>query len=281
MPKIGLITCREMPEPDPDRELLSELLAEHGADASWIAWEDDSIELADFDLCVLRSTWNYHLALDEFFAWLDRAAAVSRVVNPVPILRWNANKTYLAQLQESGVDVVPTSFLSPDRRGGLADVLATRGWQNDFVVKPVVSAGSHNTRRFGHADLDQAESHAARLIEDGGALVQPYMDSVETEGERALVQIGGEWSHSVRKSRRFSGDEEVISQPRAMTQEEQAFATRALASVDEPLLYARVDVLRDRAGRLCLAELELIEPSLFLLEWPPARAAFAAAILEW
>ena len=40
-------------------------------------------------------------------ALLDRLAGLP-VVNPVPVLRWNSDKAYLAELGAKGVAVVPT-----------------------------------------------------------------------------------------------------------------------------------------------------------------------------
>ncbi len=44
------------------------------------------------------------------------------------------------------------------------------------------------------------------------------------------------------------------------------------------LLYARVDLARDDEGRPLLMELELVEPSLFLLQHPPALERLVRAI---
>jgi len=60
--------------------------------------------------------------------------------------------------------------------------------------------------------------------------------------------------------------------------EEQQLAARALEPYARDLLYARVDVARDAQGGLCVMELELIEPSLFLKQEPRALARFADAI---
>ena len=58
-----------------------------------------------------------------------------------------------------------------------------------------------------------------------------------------------------------------------------AAAERILAEVPEGLLYARIDLARDGEGKPVLMELELIEPSLFLVEKPEALDRFAAAIV--
>ena len=88
-----------------------------------LAWDDPQADPAAYDLCVLRSTWNYAQRYDDFLAWVD---SVPRLLNPAAIVRWNSHKSYLRGLP---VETVPTSF----RRES--------PWE-DVVVKPAVGAGS-------------------------------------------------------------------------------------------------------------------------------------------
>jgi len=55
-------------------------------------------------------------------------------------------------------------------------------------------------------------------------------------------------------------------------------ATRILAAIGETLLYARIDLVLDEAGRWVLLEAELIEPELFLSQDPCGGAAFVDAV---
>ena len=64
------------------------------------------------------------------------------------------------------------------------------------------------------------------------------------------------------------------------TVEEISAATRVLRTVPEPTLYARVDLVPDRAGPPRLMELELIEPALFLGSLPGASDRLARAIRD-
>ncbi|MCA1712302.1 MAG: hypothetical protein LC789_11955 [Actinobacteria bacterium] len=64
----------------------------------------------------------------------------------------------------------------------------------------------------------------------------------------------------------------------ARAREERAVAEQVLAAVDEPLLYARVDLLPGPNGPVLL-ELELAEPYLFLGTSEGAPDRFAAAII--
>jgi glutathione synthase/RimK-type ligase-like ATP-grasp enzyme len=109
-------------------------------------------------------------------------------------------------------------------------------------------------------------------------MVQRHTPGFEDPGERALVWIDGELTHAVRKSPRFEGGAEQVSEALPLSREERALAEKAIARVEGELLYARVDVVADADGTLLVSELELMEPSLFLLQNPPALERFVRAI---
>ena len=174
--------------------------------------------------------------------------------------------------------VVPTRLVPA---GGAGDLARLAGASSEVVIKPAVSAGSLGTRRIARADFAVAgQAHLDGLLAGGhDVLVQPFLSSVESYGERALVWIDGALTHAVRKSPRFAGDRQRISEAIPIAPDEAALAESALAAVvRQPLLYARVDLARDERGQPCVMELELIEPSLFLDRSPVALARLAAAI---
>lgn len=277
-PRIGLITCRELPEPDADQELLLAALAEGGGDPALLPWDDPEGDAGGFDLCVLRSAWNYFTDPGRFEAWLAAAALRAPLWNPLPVLRWNLRKTYLRQLERQGIPIAPTRWIAEGEVPDLGAILAETSW-TDFVVKPAVSAGSFLTRRFAAGERVGAEAFLAAGGRDREWMVQRYLGAVETSGERAIVAIDGKVTHAVRKTPRFAGEAERVSGALDPSEDERMFAERALAAVGTPLLYARVDVIPDETGGLRLAELELLEPSLFLSQHPPALERFVAAIL--
>ncbi len=276
--RIGLVTCRGLPEPDPDQELLIAALIEAGAEPGLLAWDDPEARPASFDVCVLRSCWNYMERPAAFEEWLSRAAAESSLWNPLPILRWNLRKTYLRQLERQGIPTIPTRWVERGTAVDLARVIEGTDWP-EIVIKPIVSAGSYQTRRFMTSDLDEACAFLAAGVLERGWMVQCYLPMVEEHGERAIVVIDGEITHSVRKSPRFAGDAERVSDAIDPSPDERMFAGRVLDAVGESLLYGRVDVIRDGDGSPRLAELELLEPSLYLRQFPPALDRFVAAIL--
>lgn len=257
MKRVALLTAARLPEPDPDADLLRAGFERAGAEARWIAWDDPEADLRGFDLAVVRSTWNYVPVRDAFCAFLERASSETRVFNPARVARWNTDKSYLRELP---VPVVPTIY---------DPIVRDVPWR-DVVIKPRVSAGSFATRRF-HLP-DDARDAEAFLAAHEGMMAQPYMDAVETTGERSLVWIDGAITHAVRKRPRFSGGEEA-AELAPIADDERATALAAIAPFASSLLYARCDLVRDESegdAVLRVMELELVEPSLFLREHPPA-----------
>jgi glutathione synthase/RimK-type ligase-like ATP-grasp enzyme len=276
--RVFLATCRRLPEPDPDQDLLLAALQERGLVARMAAWDDSAVSWAEADLVVLRSTWDYYSSPVEFLAWAEWASGVSRLLNPVEVVRWNHHKRYLLELERGGVRVVPTALLPRGARTSLLEIMGVRRW-SDVVVKPAISASSFRTARFDRQSVALGNEHLASIVAVGDALVQEYLPSVERYGERALVWIDGEFTHAVRKHPRLMGGVEAVSQAQPIAPDERALGEMALAGWKPgELLYARVDMARDQEGRPRVMELELIEPSLFLLQDPAALTRMAEAI---
>jgi hypothetical protein len=83
----------------------------------------------------------------------------------------------------------------------------------------------------------------------------------------------------VRKSPRFSGQDESVSQAAVeISPAEAGLAGRVLDAVDGPVMYARIDVAPGPRGHPVVMELELIEPSLFFPQCARALDRFVAAI---
>jgi glutathione synthase/RimK-type ligase-like ATP-grasp enzyme len=272
---ILLATARELPRPDDDEPLLRQALAARGVLAETRAWDDPSVDWGRSNAVVIRSTWNYVRHHRAFVAWAEDVGARTQLWNPPSIVRWNSHKSYLLDLERKGVPVVPTELVN---QGGTASVSTLLARWPELVIKPAVSAGSFGTLRVNAPNASAGQAHLNALAATGDVLVQPYLRSVEGYGERALVWLGGALTHAVRKSPRFAGDAQRISEAVPIAVDEAALAEHVLTTIPETLLYARVDVVRDDAGSLRVMELELIEPALFLDRSPDALNRFADAI---
>lgn len=292
MRTVALATCRAFPQLDVEDRLVIPELQNLGIAGIPAVWDAADVDWSAFDAVILRGTWDYPERRDEFVAWLHRVRAVSLLLNPADVVEWNTDKRYLRDLDAAGVPIVPTTFLEPG--DDLASWAPPAG-HTDFVVKPAVSAGSRDTMRYAvNGSLVDARDHVRRLLDDGRTvMVQPYLDAVDTDGETAMLFIGGEFSHAIRKGpllvRDVEGDrveglfvQEQID-PREATTVQLSVARQVVAAIPggfAALLYARVDLIDAPDGSPLLLELELTEPSLFLSRAVGASARLARAIAE-
>ena len=85
-----------------DMPPLLSALQDAGADALVVDWDDAQVDWRAFDLALLRSTWDASIRHPEFLAWSERVDGLTRLLNPLPVIRWNTDKHYLAALAEAG-----------------------------------------------------------------------------------------------------------------------------------------------------------------------------------
>ena len=274
--RIGFVTCKVLPEPDVDESVLLDACSACGVDFGLVPWDSGGAP-DGYDFLVLRSCWNYHVDIAAFLDWLAVVERQVTVVNPPDIVRWNADKRYLADLAAKGVPTVPTVWV--DRRNGTSVTRSAAELGVDkIVVKPTVSAASWKTKAFASEQFDESERFLSGILTDRDAMVQPFLSSVETIGERSVVWIDGEVTHAIIKKPRFSGEEESVSEAVEPTVHERELVANAISGFEVRLLYARLDLMLDDAGEWRVSELELIEPSLFLSQHSPALSRFVAAL---
>lgn len=283
MHHVLLVTCAEFPDGDADDRLLIDPLAASNVDVTFAVWNDPAVDWTSAPV-VLRSAWDYTLRRDEFLRWIE---TVPELHNPAPMVRWNSDKVYLADLERAGLPVTPTVVVAPGERANLPS-------DHEFVVKPSVGAGSRGAGRFQPTALPAAHEHLAALHGAGRtALVQPYLGGVDEVGETALIYLAGTFSHAVRKGAMLTADTaHEISAATGLFVEENITAREPsaaeLAVGDQLLgylqdrfgaapLYARVDLLPGPHGPV-VVEAELVEPSLFLGHADGAADRFAAVL---
>lgn len=263
-----------------------EPLARLGIDVSTHPWRASDVDWSGFDLVIVRSTWDYHEHVDDFFAALERIEdGGARLANPRQLMSWNRRKTYLQSLQGDGVPIVETVFgdaMDAATLSAVTDRFGGAAW----IIKPDIGASAHGVIRLaGRPDAAQRrqilDAFATR-----GFLAQPFIEDVVAAGEYSVFFFGNRYSHSILKTPcagDFRVQEEYGSHIGAVTPSPELM--RAAEHVCERLpqrgLYERIDLVRDATGAYVVMEVELIEPSLYLRTEPQAGANFAAAILRW
>ncbi|MDZ7682468.1 MAG: hypothetical protein U5J63_12335 [Fodinibius sp.] len=93
--------------------LLFEPLQERGWAVEEVSWRNSSINWNRFDVVVIRSAWDYQQAPTAFLDTLrDIDESRAHLENSLPLVEWNIDKTYLRDLQQKGVEVVPSRWFS-------------------------------------------------------------------------------------------------------------------------------------------------------------------------
>jgi glutathione synthase/RimK-type ligase-like ATP-grasp enzyme len=249
-----------------------------GAEVSPIVWSEP-FEAAEFDLVLPLVGWGYHKHFTTWHQVLDRLEQQgAKVQNPIPLLRWNSDKAYLAELYEKGVPVVPTEVVEALDEEALRRV-ADHFESSDLVVKPPVSASAYLTfpLRPGDAIPDAVRGRTM--------MAQPWLSSITDTGEWSLFFFDGVLRHAVSKvplpgdfrvQPEYGGIVERCDPPAGA--EEVALA--ALVAAPTPSLYARADLVVGNCGTLQVMELELIEPALWLDQAPEKAPLFAQAVVR-
>ncbi len=281
MLRVAFITSRALENLADDDRLALAPLAELDIEVTAVVWGSEAKSFLGLDLAVIRSPWDWYERGGEFSSWLGSLESSDIQLANRGCSRF-LDKGYLRTLESNGARIVPTEWISKYDRPDLHARMKRRGWTH-AVIKPSLSANAHRTHRVS---LDRDDDViAGEILQTSDLMVQPFFESVQSEGEWSFVFFGNEFSHALRKVP-LRGDFRVQADwgggvvpenkpPNALVEQ----ATQALASTRGQWLYARVDgVVRD--GLLYLMELELVEPELFLRTQPDAPRKFARAIAK-
>lgn len=282
---IALLTSANFTELVWDAKLLVEAFSTLGLDAQLVVWDRPDFDWSQPKLALIHSTWDYHLRRAEFLSRLAKISSQTRLWNSVEVANWNSDKSYLKEVAETGIPVVPTLWLEQTGKApDLAKLLTEQGWTNS-VIKPAVSASAYGTLLVTPQTVERGQAHLEKLLADGTVLIQPYLPTLADYGERNLIFIDGKFSHCIKRpsqllenGERLAGELEAI----APTKDELELAQKVLDCVGRrfEVLYARVDIVRDEAGSARLLEVELIEPSLMLEYRPSAAKELAKAVIK-
>ena len=272
--RVGLATAAHLPSGSEDDQVLIQAMRNAGMEPVSVIW-DQPQDWAAFDVVVLRSIWDYHLKYPRFLAWLDELdAAGVPVHNSTSLVRWNADKKYMLELEQKGVRITPSRLASADDDVTLAAIAAETQWRS-LVIKPTVASTGYETWLCETPVSAESEQQFTKQKRAMNVLVQEYAAGVQ-QGEVSMVFLDGAYSHSVLK--RAAGSEFRVHIEHGGTVEsvfpdaaQIAWAESVVAAAPGSWTYARVDLVTDTDGPL-LMELELLDPELFF-KYEPASAA--------
>jgi glutathione synthase/RimK-type ligase-like ATP-grasp enzyme len=275
MTHIAILRCGKLPSfvtwelPNLD-ELFEEdnlLLAEfetQGFRAQPVVWSQPKIDWNQFDIALIRSTWDYLDEQEQFLEVLSHIEASScRLFKPLEGIRWNIDKHYLFDLEKWGVPIIPTYLASHVEMGALHKMFVENQWQT-VILKPTVGLGGSHSYQIPLHKLDRTLTMLRTSQPGHEYLIQPFIQEIVTEGEWSFVYFNRQLSHVLLKKpapndyrvQGIYGGTVQSAEPQA---QDLLQAEAVIAQLPFDLLYARLDFVRVE-GHLAVIEVELIEP---------------------
>ena len=184
--------------------------------------------------------------------------------------------------EQNAIHSEQNSISDAAKRGSSIDLsllMQKKNW-NEIVVKPTISGAAKNTYRLKEEEIIQFGPTWEKLIYKEDFIVQEFQNNVITEGEVAMIVIGGKFTHAVLKKAKegdfrvqddFGGSIAKYNPSEEMVKLAEK-CTRILTPIPS---YARVDIIWDNLWELAVSELELIEPELWFRLNPNAAQKLA------
>lgn len=268
------------PDPDLDIPFVKDAANQLKIELDFPNWQDKNVNWQNYDAAVIRSTWNYVPFREEFVSWSQKVEKETKLFNSSKIVKWNTDKKYLLELEQNKIPIIPTKFCS-----SVEEVEFKLDWAfsqaSAIAIKPSIGAGARLAGRA--SSIDEAKKLLKNIFENNRiAMIQPYIESVDTEGEKAIVVIDGKLSHVARKVPALTqgGHGDGAGSIAIDKKIEDIFEVIASKlSTWKELLYARIDVVEFK-GSYLLMELELTEPWLFMKYRPESSLDLLNAILK-
>ncbi len=281
--RCAFLTMDDMSDFVTDADLSIAPMNALGWDVQMVPWRARNAGWDDFELVYICTPWDYP---DDVHGFLDVLEEIDRssakLVNSLDLVRWNLEKTYLRELESHGAAVVPSLWYSRIDEFDLEAAFAAHDVES-LVAKPVVGANAADTFVLDRSADTKVMTSLASAFEDRAFFVQPFIESIRTEGEYSLFFLGGRYSHAILKAPKagdFRTQEEhgarimAVEPPVGLER-----TARNIVDMVEPRpVYVRADFVRGDDGRFLLMELELIEPSLYFRTDPESARRFAMAL---
>ena len=154
--------------------------AEAGMELQQIRWREIADRADEFDAILPLMVWDYFEGNeDAFLSAIAKAEQSTPVFNGFDVLKWNADKAYLDDLENRGAPTIQTVSVDRITQSAVArafDALET----NIVVIKPRIGGGAWRQVLYKQGDpFPDADE-----LPPEGALIQAFLPSVK---ERANI----------------------------------------------------------------------------------------------
>ena len=292
MTDITLLTCRAYYKPDNvtpyiqnillEQELLKSAFEAQGLKVDITYWDNPTYEWQETKSVLFRTIWDYFERFDEFWEWLEQVKTKTRLINSYELIKWNIDKHYLKDLSSWGIETVPTYFADKGCNMKLLEVAKTNQWK-DLVIKPAISASAFKTYKILANEIQANEKLFNSLVQERNMLVQPYFETITQLGEASLMVFDGKFTHAILKKAqpgdfRVQDDFGGTVHNYIPTKAEINFAEKVFETCKTKPVYGRVDIVWDNDKNFYLSELEIIEPELWIRNYPKCAERIAEAV---
>ncbi len=294
MTDITILTCKAYFQPKEmtpyisnillERKLLQEALEKKKLKVDCTYWDDPEYDWSQTKTIVFRTIWDYFERYDEFSLWLDMIKNKTKFINPKSLIDWNIDKHYLADLENRGIAIVPTTYVDRGSYRTIESVCDEKKW-TDVVIKPAIAGGAFHTHKVQKEERTSFEDLFKKLVSERDMLIQPFQKTITTLGEASLMVFNGKYTHAILKKAK-TGDYRVQDDfggtvyDYTPTPEEISFAEKVFEACDPMPAYGRADIIWDTNGKILLGELEIIEPELWVRNHPKSAKDFADGIVN-
>ena len=292
MTDITLLTCRTYYKPDNvtpyiqnillEQELLKSAFEAQGLKVDITYWDNPTYEWQETKSVLFRTIWDYFERFDEFWEWLEQVKTKTRLINSYELIKWNIDKHYLKDLSSWGIETVPTYFADKGCNMKLHEIAKRNQWK-DLVIKPAISASAFKTYKILANEIQANEKLFNSLVQERNMLVQPYFETITQLGEASLMVFDGKFTHAILKKAqpgdfRVQDDFGGTVHNYIPTKAEINFAEEVFKTCKTKPVYGRVDIVWDNDKNFYLSELEIIEPELWIRNYPKCAERIAEAV---
>ncbi len=292
MTDITLLTCRAYYKPDNvtpyiqnillEQELLKSAFEGQGLKVDITYWDNPSYEWHQTKSVLFRTVWDYFERFDEFWEWLEQVKTKTRLINSYELIKWNIDKHYLKDMSSWGIETVPTYFADKGCNMKLHEIAKRNQWK-DLVIKPAISASAFKTYKILANEIQANEKLFNSLVQERNMLVQPYFETITQLGEASLMVFDGKFTHAILKKAqpgdfRVQDDFGGTVHNYIPTKAEINFAEKVFETCKTKPVYGRVDIVWDNDKNFYLSELEIIEPELWIRNYPKCAERIAEAV---
>jgi glutathione synthase/RimK-type ligase-like ATP-grasp enzyme len=210
MRRMAILRCGKLPsfvtweipnleELFEEDKLLQEGFETEGVQAQPVVWSQPGIDWNQFDLALIRSTWDYLDEKEHFLTVLSQIESSScQLFNPLEAVRWNIDKRYLFDLKRWGVPILPTLLASDVNPDTVARLFADSRTQM-AILKPTIGLGGSHSYRVPIDELTNKLETLRMNQPLQEYLIQPFIEDIVSEGEWSYIYFNRQLSHLLLK----------------------------------------------------------------------------------